>query len=301
MMRILVTGASGYIGSAVCELLRRQGHQVTALVRTPEKKTAAEGLGYEAIVADLCDLPSLRNAATRADGVVHAAMASGEHSGSIDRAAVEALLDGLAGTGKPLLYTSGVWVYGDTQGRVAGEVSMLRPAPLVAWRPAVEEVVLASKARDVAGMVLRPGIVFGRGAGFVGAMFQQARAEGRVSIPGNGENHWSSIHVDDLAELYVRAITEPAAGELFVACGGMPQPLGKIALAVTKACGIEGKVERLALEQARERFGPAADCMAMDQKVASTKAVRFFGWTVRRPSIFEEIFRGSYLASPSLR
>jgi hypothetical protein len=78
----------------------------------------------------------------------------------------------------------------------------------------------------------------------------------------------------------------------------MPQPLRKIALAVTRACGIEGNVERLALPIAREVFGPAADCMAMDQKVASTKAARFFGWTAKRPSIFEEIFSGSYLSAP---
>jgi nucleoside-diphosphate-sugar epimerase len=211
---------------------------------------------------------------------------------------VETLLDALAGSGKPFVYTSGIWIYGDTQGRVAGEVAMLRPAALVAWRPAVEDLVLEAHSRDVASVVVRPGMVLGRGGGFVGMMFQQARSEGKVSIPGTGENHWSSIHVDDLAELYAHVVNDAAAGELFVACGGMPQPLHKIALAVTKACGIMGKVEHLPLPLARERFGPVADCMAMDQKVASTKATRFYGWTAKRPSIFDEIFSGSYLSRP---
>jgi nucleoside-diphosphate-sugar epimerase len=297
-MRILVTGATGYIGSMVCETLRAKGHHVVAVVRSPAKRAIVEALGYEALSGDLTDLASLKSAAAGAEGVIHAAMASGPEAGALDRAAVEAMLDALAGSGKPFVYTSGVWVYGDTQGRVAGEVSMLRPAALVAWRPAVEELVLESESREVAPVVLRPGMVFGRGGGFVGLMFRQALTERKVTIPGDGENHWSSIHVEDLADLYARVVADPAAGELFVACGGTPQPLGKIALAVTKSCGIDGKVERLPLPQARERFGPVADCMAMDQKIASTKAARFFGWTAKRPSIFEEIFSGSYLIAP---
>jgi nucleoside-diphosphate-sugar epimerase len=300
-MRILVTGATGYIGSMVCETLQAHGHHVAALVRSPAKRAIVEALGYEALSGDLTDLSSLSSAAAGADGVIHTAMANGADSGAVDRAAVEAMLDALAGTGKPFVYTSGVWVYGDTQGRVAGEVSMLRPAALVNWRPAVEELVLESKSRDVATVVLRPGMVFGRGGGFVGLMFRQALTEGKVTIPGDGENHWSSIHVEDLADLYARVVADPAAGELFVACGGTPQPLQKIALAVTKSCGIDGKVERLPLPQARERFGPVADCMAMDQRIASTKAARFFGWTAKRPSIFEEIFSGSYLIAPPER
>ncbi len=296
-MKVLVTGATGYVGSAVCEALRLAGHRVIGLARSPEKMAALEAAGYAALSGDLTGLDLLRTAAADADGVIHTAMAHAPDSGAIDRAAVEAILAALAGSGKPFIYTSGVWVYGDTQGRTAGEVSMLHPPAFVAWRPAVEELVFESKPRGVQGVVLRPGMVYGRRGGFVAAMFRDARQHGAVKVVGDGGNHWSSIHADDLAELYVRVINEPAAGELFVACGGMPQPVRKIALAVTRACGIEGKIEFIPLEQARAALGPMADCLVLDQRVGSTKATRYFGWSPRRPSIFFEIFSGSYLSA----
>ena len=295
-MKVLVTGATGYVGSAVCEALRLAGHQVIALVRSPEKIAAVQAAGYSALSGDLADLDLLRAAAAAAEGVVHTALARSPDAGAIDRAAVEALLAALEGSGKPFIYTSGVWVYGDTQGRTAGEVSMLHPPDFVAWRPPVEELVLNSKPQGVQGVVLRPGMVYGRRGGFVAAMFKDAREHGAVKIVGDGQNHWSSVHADDLADLYVRVLNEPAAAELFVACTGVPQPVRKIALAVSRACGIEGKIDLMPLDQARAALGPMADCLVMDQRVGSTKATRYFGWSPRRPSIFFEIFSGSYLA-----
>jgi hypothetical protein len=84
---------------------------------------------------------------------------------------------------------------------------------------------------------------------------------------------------------------------LFVACGGSPQPVRKIALAVTRTCGIEGRIDVVPLDQARAALGPMADCLVLDQRVGSTKATRYFGWSAHRPSIFDEIFSGSYLSA----
>lgn len=295
-MKVFVTGATGYIGSAVCELLQRSGHQVVGLARSEEKARVLESLGYVALRGSLADTAALRSAATSADAVIHAALEFSPSAGTTDRAAVATFVEALAGTGKALIYSSGVWVMGNTRGQLKGEVSALAPPPMVAWRPAVEELVLESKERGVKGVVLRPGTVYGRKSGRVAVMFREARSAGRVSVVGDGENHWSTIHVDDLADLYVRAAADPAPGELFIACGGMPQPVGKIARAVAKACGIDGKVELIPVEQARAEMGPLADCLAMDCKAGSTKAARYFGWTVRKPSIFDEIFSGSYLS-----
>jgi nucleoside-diphosphate-sugar epimerase len=294
-MKILVTGATGYVGSAVCGALKAAGHTVTGLTRSETKAGELRARGYLALVGDLSDSGQLSRAAREADGVIHTAMEFNASAGEVDAKAVRAILEGLERSGKPFIYTSGVWVHGDTKGRMVGEVSHLDPPPLVAWRPAVEDLVVQSKELGVKGMVFRPGRVFGRKTGFLKEMFAAAAEHGVVRVIGNGEYHWSCVHVDDLADLYARAIAEPAAGEVFITCGGMPQPAKKIALAVAKAAGIEGRLEFVPLPVAREQMGPIADCIAMDCKTGSTKAARFFGWTVRHPSIFDEIFSGSYL------
>ncbi len=239
---------------------------------------------------------SLRSAASEADAVIHTALDRYPRAGEVDRVAVSTMLDALAGSGRAFVYTSGVWVVGDTKGRMVGEVGALHPPALVEWRPAVEDMVLSAQERGVKSVVLRPGTVHGRGGGRLDGFFQDARTHGAVRIVGDGHNHWSNIHLDDLTDLYVRAVTNPPAGELFIACGGMPQPVEKIARAVAKACGVEGKVESIPLETARQTMGPVADCLAMDLKAGSTKAARFFGWTVHKPSIFDEIFSGSYVS-----
>lgn len=295
-MRVFVTGATGYIGTAVCEALRRAGHQVTGAARNPAAESKLKARGDLAVPASLEEPAALAAAAAQADAVIHAAQMPSAEAGALDRAAVQAMLASLTGTQKPFVYTSGVWVFGDTGGRMLGELGRLHPPPLVAWRPAVEELVLAARERGVAAMVFRPGMVFGRKGGALADFFGQARRDAVVRFVGSGDQHWSNVHADDLAELYRLALENPAPGELFIACGGMPQPVRKIALAVAKAAGIEGKVEAVPVETAREQLGPIAGCLAMDLKAGSTKAARFFGWTVRRPSIFDEIFGGSYLA-----
>jgi nucleoside-diphosphate-sugar epimerase len=241
------------------------------------------------------DAGLMARAASEADAVIHTAIDFNANPGQVDEAAVRGILAGLEGSGKAFIYTSGVWVHGDTKGRMVGEVTRLDPPPLIAWRPAVEDLVVQAKESGVRGLVFRPGRVYGRKTGFLKEMFDTAREHGAVRVIGNGEYHWSCVHIDDLADLYARAIAEPAAGEVFITCGGMPQPAKKIALAVAKASGIEGKLEFIPLPAAREQMGPIADCIAMDCKTGSTKAARFFGWTVRHPSIFDEIFSGSYL------
>lgn len=295
-MRVFVTGATGYIGSAVCEALRAAGHQPAGLARSQQSIEKLAARGDLAVAGSLEDHAGLAAGCREADAVIHMALEFRPDAGQIDRAATAAMLEALAGTGKAFIYTSGVWVFGDTGERMLGEIAPLNPPPLVAWRPAVEQLVLEAKERGVQSMVFRPGMVFGRKGGALAGFFHDARTGGVVRVVGDGKNYWSNVHATDLADLYLRAVTHPAAGELFIACGGMPQQVEKIARAVAEACGIGDKVEHIGLETARGQLGPLADCLAMNCKAGSTKPARFFGWTVRRPSIFDEILSGSYLA-----
>lgn len=294
-MKVFVTGATGYIGSAVCDALRRAGHFVFGLAPSPEDAEVIRGRGDIPVKGSLQEPETLRAAAAAADGVVHAAAAAGPEFGALDRLAVDALLDSLNGTGRPFLYTSSVWVMGDTGGRMNGEISAIHPPALLSWRPAVEEKVLAAKENTVKAMVFRPGMVFGRGAGAVGGFFHCARTKGYVEVIGDGENYWSNVHVDDLADLYRRALESPAPGELFLACAGMPHPVKRIAHAVAKAASVEGQVCYVSVDEASARLGSVADALALDCRAGSTKAVRYFGWSPKTPFIFDEIENGSYV------
>lgn len=280
-MRIFVTGATGYIGGAAVDALKQAGHAVCGLARSAASKQKLLAAGVEAIDGDLNHPESLKKAAASADGVIHAAMAWGPDTPKLDEQSVRAILEGLAGVNRPFVYTSGVWVVGDTKGRTVGEMAVLRPAPLVAWRPAVENLVLA--ADGVRGIVIRPGMVYGRGGGFLSGFVHQAKQGGPVKIVGSGENHWSLVHVNALADLYVLALEKSAGSEVYVAVDCDPVPVKKLAAAT----GVP--VESMTLEEARQTLGPVADAVAMDQKVLSTKAGRVLGWNPRYPSPLDEI------------
>jgi nucleoside-diphosphate-sugar epimerase len=288
-MNVFVTGATGYIGSAVCELLCQRGHTVTGLTRSQEKAASLRARGYQALICGFGDADLIYAACNRNDAVIHCAMEFGPSAGVIDATAIRHMIDAMRGSLKPLVYTSGVWVYGDTKGRTAGEASALHTPEFLLWRPAVEQMVVNASDAGISAVVLRPGMVFGRGGGALAGMFKQARTEKVIRIVGDGDNHWSTVHIDDLAGLYLHAITRPAAGEVFIATGGMPCQVKRIAAGVAARCGNGVTVQTTPIGLATAQMGPVAACLALDQKVASTKAARFFGWGVRYPSVIEHI------------
>jgi len=285
--RIFLTGASGYIGGAVAATLRASGYEIVALVRSSGAATRLESAGFTVLRGDLADAGGLTAAARACDAVVHAAMQWGERAGALDDAAVTAMLDAMAGTDKTFLYTSGVWVFGSTGGRIAGESAPVRPPPVVAWRPAVERRVLDARERKVRGIVVSPAHVHGRGGGMGPKMVRQARETGVVRMVGDGSNHVTFVHIDDLADLYLRALERSAAGELYIAAHGPAIRLRDVADAAARAGG--GRVEPWPLEEARRKLGPIADALVLDQRIASTKAGRLLGWVARGPGVLEEL------------
>ncbi|HEX8274033.1 MAG TPA: NAD-dependent epimerase/dehydratase family protein [Longimicrobiaceae bacterium] len=288
-MRVLLAGATGYVGSAAAEALRAAGHEVLGLARSDEAAARLEAAGLAARRGDLARPESAAGAVAEADAVIHAAALVGD----ADAAATEAMLRMLEGTGKAFVYTSGAWVLGSTGDAVAHEDAPANAAELVAWRPAVERAVLSAAERGVRSVVLRPTVVYGRGGGTPASLVRSARKKGVVRYVGDGAQRWPLVHVDDLAELYVLALGAPP-GTLLNASAGPSVPARELAEAAAAANG--ARAEPWPLEAARATLGAYADALALDQQVSAERARRLLGWEPRRPDVLWELREGSYVA-----
>ncbi|MFZ5862290.1 MAG: NAD-dependent epimerase/dehydratase family protein [Nitrospirota bacterium] len=289
-MKVFVTGGTGYIGNAVVAALCRAGHDVAATVRSREKAGWVERYGARVVDGDISRPASLAEAVKRADAVVHTASASSD-SGRIDRAVVEWLLDAVAESDglRRFVYTSGVWVLGDTGNKFADESSSTtRAAAIVGWRPAVEELIDNGMARGITAWVIRPGIVYGGSGGITGMLFASAEKEGAVRIIGEGKNHWAVVHRDDLADLYVRVVEQAPAGHIFHATDGSRLTVRVMAEALSRAAGCRGTVTATPLDEARKGMGAFADALALDQHVSGVLAERLLGWEPRHRSLVGE-------------
>jgi nucleoside-diphosphate-sugar epimerase len=273
-MRIFVTGATGYIGTAVLEKLQQAGHQPVGLARSDASAAKLAQRGVEIKRGDLRDGRSIASGVHDCEAAIHLAIDFSRDTAQLDRAAITAL-----SAKKPFLYTSGVWVLGNTGDQGADENTPVHPPPLVAWRPDHEELALQS-----GGIVIRAARVHGRGGG-AGRIFRQsAIAEGAVRIAGGGENRWPFVDVDDLADLYVLALNAPA-GSLYHASAGASVRVIDLARAAAKGA----PVVQEPVDQARQRIGPMADALILDQVIRSTKAQHELGWRPSRPTVLEDL------------
>lgn len=286
-MRVFVTGATGYVGPPVVQALRAAGHDVLGLARSDDSAAKLEAGGCAVLRGSLAEPDALAEGARAADAVIHLAATGGADQAEVDTAAAAALLDALEGSGKPFVYTSGVWVLGATGDGEADEDAPPRPAALVAWRAAVERTVRDAAARGIRTVVLRPGVVYGRGGGTPGTWMANGRKKGVVRYVGDGTQRWPFVHVDDLAELYVLALAAPAGTVLNAA--GPSLPVREAAEAAARATG--ARAEPWPLEEARARLGPYADALALDQRIGAGRA-RALGWRPSRPSVLEELRAG---------
>jgi nucleoside-diphosphate-sugar epimerase len=269
-MKIFVTGASGYIGRAVSEALRRRGHRVAGLVRTAAKTKALEAREIEPVIGDMRDAATWEGSARSADVLIHCAVEYGADYQALDRKTIDALL----AFGGRVLYTSGVWQYGP--GGPFDENQAFSGAPLMPWRSTHEERVLLSK-----GIVIRPGCVYGGAGGLTGLWFQGAVEGTAAPIVGDGANRWAVVHLDDLANLYVRAAESGLGAALFNAVDRSRFTVREMAEAASRAAGARGAVKFLTLPEAEKLYGPMAHGLAMDQHVDSTKALNFLDWSPR--------------------
>ncbi|MDB5106026.1 MAG: hypothetical protein JWP91_3715 [Fibrobacteres bacterium] len=292
-MNVFLTGATGYIGTVVAEALQKAGHAVTGLARSEEAERKLSARGVKVQRGDLTDKEAVMAAAKASDAVIHTATTNDANGPKADKAAVEAIIAALSGSNKPFIYTSGVWVVGQTGNQPVDEdASTSSPLAIVAWRPAIEAMALAAAKQGVRSSVLRPGIVYGRGGG-IPAMLVGAAKQGKVTYIGSGDQQWPSVHVDDLADLYVKVLTQAPAGRIW---HGITAPIRvrTLAEAAAGSGGAGAAVESFPLEEARKAMGPFADALAANQMVSAEKTKASLDWKPSRPSIVDEVLRGSY-------
>ena len=289
-MKVFVTGGTGYIGSAVSLRLKKAGHDVQALVRNKEKASALQAAGVKLVQGDLGNPAGYSAAAYGAQAIVHCASDSGPQSVELDRKSIQNARELLHGrVGATFIYTSGIWVLGDTAGAVVDESRPTDPAKIVAWRPAHEQLALELAKEGIRAVVVRPGIVYGGARGGIpSSFFGTALKQGTSQMVGEGANHWPLVHVDDLAELYVRLVERAPAGSIFHATDASTRTVREIAEAASRAAGKDGKAIALPLDKARSTMGPFADALALDQKVSSEKARSELDWRPRHEDFVAE-------------
>jgi nucleoside-diphosphate-sugar epimerase len=293
-MRVFLTGATGYIGSAVLDALLRGGHQVTALVRNREKSERVSMRGVQPIIGDLSKPKAWVSAAEACDGIIHTAFEYQKRGQAVDREAIDTLLAAArrraeAGHKPFFIYTSGIWVLGKTT-KPADEDAPVNPATLVSWRPQHEQAALEGGADGrVRAALIRPGIVYGGSRGIIGDMLKDA-ANGLVRVIGSGRNHWPCVYDRDLADLYVRVAANPGASGIFHANDEGDERVNDIAEALAHHAKTPADIRHVPLEEARAKLGDYADALALDQKVRSPRA-RALGWTPALRSVSGNVAR----------
>jgi len=298
-MRVFVTGATGFIGSAVVRELIDAGHQVTGLARSDRAAAALTAAGAEVHRGTLEDPGSLRSGAAAADGVIHTAYIHdfSENNDAaayarVDGRAIETIGEALAGSGRPLVVASGLV---HTPGRLATEEDDAPGNP--AYPRVSEPVALSLAGRGVRVSVVRlPPSVHGRGDhGFVPALIGIARAKGRSAYVGDGSNRWAAVHRLDAAHLFRLALEAAPAGARLHAAGDEGVPFRDIAEVIGRHLNLP--VAALSPEtpdEVQRHFGLFALFASMDVPASSALTRKQLGWEPAHPALIPDLDEGHY-------
>lgn len=296
-MRVFVTGASGFIGSAVVRELLGAGHHVLGLARSDESAAAVIAAGAEVHRGDLNDLESLRTGASAAEGVVHTAYnhdfrVSRPEVAAADRRAIEAMAETLAGSGRPLVITSGTGRR--APGQVATEDVLPDPTTDLTGRVATELFATTFVERGVRVSVVRfPPSVHGPGDhGFVPRLIDIARSKGVSAYPGDGANRWPAVHRRDAARLFRLAVESAPAGARLHGVGDEGVPVREIAEVIGRHLNVP--LASMAGDQATEHFGFLGAFFAADLPASSAITQQMLGWHPVQPGLIADLEDGHY-------
>jgi nucleoside-diphosphate-sugar epimerase len=304
VMRLFVTGASGWIGSAVVPELLGAGHEVVGLARSEASAQALEAAGALVQRGDLDDPDALAKAAADSDGVIHLAfqheVAFGGNfaaAGAADRKAVEAMGAALADSDRPLVLASGM--LGLTAGRVATEDDGLVPGAEIRANPAGVRAATALFTLSLRGIGVRssvlrlPPTVHGDGDhGFMATFVEIARQRGVAGYVGEGTNRWPGVHVSDAARLARLAVEAAPAGSVLHAVGDEGVPFRQIAEAMGR--GLDLPTVSVAPADAAEHFAPLGHFVALDSPATAIVTGKLLQWKPTGPSLMEDLEQDYY-------
>jgi nucleoside-diphosphate-sugar epimerase len=291
-MKVALTGPTGFIGSHVLGELQAHGHEVVALVRDDNQADLVAARGATPAVVDLYDRPALVDLFGGADGAIHTASPGDATSADLDAAVVDAAIQAYDGTGRPFLDISGLWVYGDNVSIT--EDSPMNPPAMVAWKDPIERRVLA--AQGMRGVVLVSSVAYGDGGGGIpGLLLASPRDDGgNLIMLGTGRQHWASVHVADLADVFRRALESDSARGRYVISNGLNPTVAELTEAAAVAVGAPGAVAG-SDEEARARLGDYfAEVLLLDQGTSAARARTELGWAPTHPGLVDEFRHGSY-------
>jgi nucleoside-diphosphate-sugar epimerase len=277
-MRYFITGATGYIGSALVSELVRGRDEVNGLVRNHERAGLLERLGGRPVLGTIEEPRTYEDAAGDCDVLIHLATSYGPDRVEQDRTALSTLLRASqsAPRKRSVIYTSGVWVLPESPPAPADETSPTHAAEISEWRSGHEYLALNGASDFVATAVIRPGLVYGGKGGLLSAFFQSAIDEGAAAFVGDGNSRWSLVHREDLARLY-RRVGEKRGRGIFHGVEDTPLRVEDSARACSEAAGA-GATRSIALAEARREMGVLADALAGDRP-ASAPHSRALGWS----------------------
>jgi nucleoside-diphosphate-sugar epimerase len=295
-MHVFVTGASGWIGSAVVDDLLAAGHKVTGLARSDASAASIEAKGAHVRRGDLDDLDNIRAGAEDADAVIHLAnkhdFANAAATNAAERAAVQTIGDALVGTDRPFLLASGAGI--NSEGRPGTETDASPFHGPDSMRGGSENLALEFVDRGVRTVALRfPPTVHGTGDhGFIALIAAVARQKGVSGYPGDGTNLWSAVHVADAARLVTLGLEKAPAGTRLHAVAEEGVPTREIAEAIGRMLDLP--VASIAGDDVQDHFGWIGMFFAMDRAATSTVTRKLLGWTPTGPTLIEDLDAGAY-------
>jgi nucleoside-diphosphate-sugar epimerase len=291
-MNVTLTGATGFIGSHVLTELQEHGHEVTALVRDDAQAERVAARGATPIVVDLYERPVLVGVLEGADGAIHTASPGDQTSADLDSAVADAAIEAFTGSGRPYLHISGLWIYGDNTS--ISETSPINAPTLVAWKEPIERRVL--DAPEMRGVVIVSSTAYGDGGGGTAGLLLASPTDedGNLIMLGTGQQHWSTVHVVDLADFFRRVLEDDSARGRYVIGNGLNPTIAELTEAAAVAVGAPGAVPG-SDDEARARLGDyLAEVLLLDQGTDAARARAELDWNPSHPGLVDEFRHGSY-------